>query len=249
MPAISRLPPVLMYHSVTRSGGKLTPLSVSRERFASQMLYLQRRKLRGVSMRELHRAMIASDATGLVGVTFDDGYEDFLENALSVLQSLGFSATVFMVAGMLGEENSWEHHGESRPRLRLLDAGGVREVAEQGMEVGSHTMSHPRLSSLDAQALERELNESRQTLGEVTGERVAGLCYPYGNLSPAAARAAREAGYAYACAAKKRVEGSVYDWPRIFVGQKDTPVKLWTKLKIYTPYSKFARHLRPNLRA
>lgn len=238
-----------MYHSVSSSGGDLTPLSVSRQRFEGHMLYLKRHGLRGVSMRELRRAVRAGDTRGLVGITFDDGYEDFLQNALPALESLGFTATVFAVAGMLGQENVWEHHGEPRPRLRLLDGESLREVSKRGMEVGSHTVSHPLLARVEATELERELNESRQILGEVTGEPVEGLCYPYGNLSPAAARAAREAGYAYACATKKRVEGSVYDWPRIFVGQKDTPVKLWTKLKIYTPYSKVARHFRPNLRA
>lgn len=244
-----RLPRVLMYHSVTRIDGGPTALCVSPERFKDQMLYLKRHNLRGVSMRELYAAMRRGAAEGLVGLTFDDGYEDFLDTVLPILKEFGFSATVFVVAGMLGEENSWEHHGESSPRLRLLGADGVREVSAQGMEVGAHSMSHPRLSNLRAEALEREVNESRRVLGEILGAPIEGFCYPYGNLNATAVRAVRRAGYVYACATKKHVEQSVHDWPRIFVGERDTGLRLWTKLKVYSLYSKVPRNLKLNPRA
>lgn len=182
-------------------------------------------------MSELHLATRTASARGLIGLTFDDGYEDFLDTALPVLKRFGFSATVFAVAGRLGEENSWEHRGEPTPRLRLLDAEGIREVSRQGMEVGSHTMSHPRLSGLDAGTLDTELNESRRVLGVILGTPVEGFCYPYGNLDGAAVQAVRRAGYAYGCATKKQVENDVYDWPRIFAGQRDFSLKLWLKLK------------------
>lgn len=182
-------------------------------------------------MSELHLATRTASVRGLIGLTFDDGYEDFLDTALPVLKRFGFSATVFAVAGMLGEENSWEHYGEPRRRLRLLDAEGIREVSRQGMEVGSHTMSHPRLSELDVGTLDAEVNESRRVLGEILGMPVEGFCYPYGNLDEAAVQAVRRAGYAYACATKKQIENDVYDWPRIFTGQGDFPLKLWLKLK------------------
>jgi peptidoglycan/xylan/chitin deacetylase (PgdA/CDA1 family) len=228
------LPQVLMYHSISQPpAGKYTALEcTSPERFRTQMLYLKRRKLRGVSMRDLRRAMSAGNARGLIGLTFDDGYEDFLHVAVPILEGLGFSATLFVVGGMLGKENSWEHRGGSRPRLKLLGAEGVREVSERGMEIGAHTMSHPHLSSLDAVALEAEISESRRVVGEMVGTPVEGFCYPYGDLDVRAVQAARRSGYAYACAIKKQVEHSVYDWPRVYVGDRDFPLKLETKLRV-----------------
>jgi peptidoglycan/xylan/chitin deacetylase (PgdA/CDA1 family) len=223
-----------MYHSIYRpQGGDLTALCTSPERFEEQMLYLKRRNLRGVCMRELYLAMKAGgDVRGLVGLTFDDGYEDFLHTALPTLESHGFSATVFVVAGMLGKENSWEHRGGPRPRLRLLGADGVREISERGMEVGSHTMTHPRLSGLDREVLVREIGDSRQILSEIVGTPVDSFCYPYGDLDEAAVQVVRETGYAYACAAKKQVENTIYDWPRVYVGEKDTPLRLGVKLRV-----------------
>ena len=74
----ARLPRVLMYHSVSRPLVDRDPLCTSPGRFEAQMLYLKRHNLRGLSMRELYLALNAGEDTGLVGVTFDDGYEDFL---------------------------------------------------------------------------------------------------------------------------------------------------------------------------
>ena len=195
------------------------------------MLYLKQRRLSGVSMRELYEASRAGQTKGLIGLTFDDGYEDFLSTALPILNSLGFSATVFVVAGKLGGENDWEHQGAARRKLKLLDAEEICKVVGQGMEVGSHTVSHPRLSGLKTEAIDREIGGSREIISDTIGSPVDGFCYPYGDLDNAAVLAARRAGYVYACATKKRVDNSVYDWPRIFVGEKDSPFRLRLKLR------------------
>lgn len=211
------------------------------------MLYLKQRRLSGVSMRELYEASRAGQTKGLIGLTFDDGYEDFLSTALPILNSLAFSATVFVVAGRLGGENDWEHRGTARRKLKLLDAEGIRKVVGQGMEVGSHTVSHPRLSGLKTEAIDREIGGSREIISDITGSPVDGFCYPYGDLDNAAVLAARRAGYVYACATKKRVDNSVYDWPRIFVGEKDSPFRLRLKLRAsYWPYSQVNRRLNWN---
>ena len=226
------LPRVLMYHSISRPEGENDALCTSPERFEAQMLHLKRHDLRGVSMRELCRAMTSGNARGLVGLTFDDGYEDFLSTALPTLETLGFSATLFVVAGMLGEENTWEHRGGPVARLRLLEADGVREVSERGMEVGSHSVTHPRLSGLDRETLIYEVGDSRQMLSEILNAPVEGFCYPYGNVDGPAVQAARRAGYVYAVATKKQVEGGLYDWPRTYVGEKDSLLRLGVKLKV-----------------
>jgi peptidoglycan/xylan/chitin deacetylase (PgdA/CDA1 family) len=196
------------------------------------MLYLKRHNLRGVSMRELYLALNAGETKGLVGVTFDDGYEDFLSAAVPTLEKLGFSATVYVVAGMLGSENNWEHGDGPRPQLRLLGADGVREVSDRGMEIGSHSVTHPRLSSLDSETLVREVEDSRLMLSEIVNSPVEGFSYPYGDLDGPAVRAAREAGYVYAVATKTQVESGLHDWPRTYIGEKDSPLRLGVKLKV-----------------
>jgi len=238
-----------MYHAISRVPNDPNEDSTSPERFEAQMRYLKRRNLRGVSVVELHRAVTLGDARGLVGLTFDDGYEDFLQTALPMLERLGFSATVYVV-GSLPEETSWEHqYGPeySMPRMKLLGPDGVREVAARGMEVGAHSMSHAKLSGLDAELLEEEVSGSRRILSEVLGEAVQGFCYPYGSVDGAATRAVRRAGYAYGCAIIERAERSAYDLPRIPVAERDNLPRFAAKLRAYSQYSAAKKVLKSML--
>jgi peptidoglycan/xylan/chitin deacetylase (PgdA/CDA1 family) len=239
-----RQPTVLMYHSIGWLDDDPNMLCTSPKRFEAQILYLKRRGLRGVSMRELHRAVDERNTKGLVGLTFDDGYQDFLSTAVPVLEREGFTATVFVVTNLLGEENDWEHTHEPRPRLKLLDAEGIREVRGRGMEVGSHSLTHARLSGAEPELLNKEVGESRRVLGEILDEAVEGFCYPYGSLDGAAVRAARQAGYAYACGWRALVERSPYDWPRMPMSNRDGFLRFATKLRIYSQYSAAKRFYR-----
>jgi len=234
--ANARWPRILGYHSVSRLEDDPNMVCTSPERFVSQMLYLKRRNLRGVSVRELLRAWTTGGARGLVGLTFDDGYEDFLHTALPILERLGFSATVFVLGGMPGGTNDWDHSFSPKPSIKLLGLEGIREVSERGMEVGSHGMSHLALPGLEAETLKREVGDSRRVLGEILGEEVEGFCYPYGELDSAAIQAVDEAGYAYACAVNTRVGWTLHDLPRTPVSERDNPLRFAAKLLIHPQY-------------
>ena len=236
----TRWPPVIMYHAVDRLPEDPNKVCVTPERFEAQMRYLKRRGLRGASVRELVAAASLGKARRLVGLTFDDGYENFLEYALPVLERSGFSATVFALAGKLGEENTWDRG----PRMKLLGADGLREISSRGMEVGSHGDTHVRLSGLKPEALEKEVSQSRRALNEALGEEVAGFCYPYGSVDERAVREVRRAGYTYACAYKTRVVRDVHDLPRIHAGEKDGRVRLALKLGGFARYPGILRGTR-----
>jgi peptidoglycan/xylan/chitin deacetylase (PgdA/CDA1 family) len=224
---ITHWPPVLMYHAIAHVSEDPNAVCVSPETFEDQMLQLRSHGLRGVSIDELIQAVLRRSAKGLVGLTFDDGYENFLHTALPILEEFDFTATVYVVAGMLGEENSWDE----APKMRLLDARGVREAAARGMEIGAHSMSHVKLSELDSVRLREEVETERQILEEVLGYPIEGFCYPYGDLSDRVVRAVREAGYAYACAYKTELRHGVYAIPRIYAGERDRGLRLDLKLR------------------
>ncbi|HET9258375.1 MAG TPA: polysaccharide deacetylase family protein [Pseudonocardiaceae bacterium] len=218
------LPPVLMYHSVEPYEQDPYLVTVSPGRFERQLRWLHRRGLRGTSMRELLAARRTGTGAGLVGLTFDDGYADFHEHALPALARYGFTATVFVIAGLLGGTNSWDPAG---PRKALMDADGVRDVARRGIEIGSHGMRHVSLTSCDE--LVAEVSESRATLTELTGEKITGFCYPYGHLDAAALEAVRASGYDYGCAIWRSPLTSTHALPRIYVGDRDGSLRLLAK--------------------
>src|SRR5690242_1917088 len=110
-------PVILMYHSITPYQEDPYLVTVSPERFARQMQWLRNRGLRGVCIRDLLRGRSDGNGRGLVGLTFDDGYADFLAYAVPVLQAYGFTATVFLIAGLLGGDNAWDNMGPRKPLM------------------------------------------------------------------------------------------------------------------------------------
>ncbi|WP_037888700.1 polysaccharide deacetylase family protein [Streptomyces viridochromogenes] len=221
---------VAMYHSVSDCPDDPYNVTVTPARLDRQLAWLAARGLRGVSVRELLAARARGAERGLVGLTFDDGYADFVTTALPVLRRRGFTATVFVLPGLLGGENTWEPTG---PRKPLLDADGIRRAVAAGMEVASHGLTHLDLTRVTDQVLHTEVDDSRHRLAGITGGDVEGFCYPYGRLDERAADAVRRAGYRYACAIGSGPVGAGdFALPRIHLGRADTSVRLELKRRL-----------------
>jgi peptidoglycan/xylan/chitin deacetylase (PgdA/CDA1 family) len=132
-----------------------------------------------------------------VVVTLDDGFADNFTHGLPTLVRESIPATVFLTAGYLD--------GPELPVLR--DRSGVppltwnqaAEMAEHGIELGAHTLTHPTLPELDAESLRREIEGSRDLIEERTGRRPATFCYPRGRFDTRVKEAVREAGFDLAC--------------------------------------------------
>ncbi|MFJ6382459.1 polysaccharide deacetylase family protein [Kitasatospora sp. NPDC092039] len=216
-----------MYHSVASTTEDPYLITVDPARFRRQLRWLATRGLRGVSVGALMRAHREGAAAGLVGLSFDDGYRDFVEEAMPALAEYGFTATVYVVADRLGGYNDWDRRG---PRKPLMTARQVRETAAAGVEIGSHGLTHRRLAGLDARDLAAQVADSRHLLEDLTGRAVGGFCYPYGSLDAAAVEAVAQAGYAYGCAVSPGAHGGVYALPRCYVGDRDGPLHLTAKL-------------------
>jgi peptidoglycan/xylan/chitin deacetylase (PgdA/CDA1 family) len=224
--ARQRQPIVLMYHSVAPYAEDPYLVTVSPHRFEQQMRWLDRRGLRGVSVAELLAAQRRHCDAGLVGLTFDDGYHDFLRYAVPVLHRYGFTATAFVIAGRLGGVNAWDALG---PRKPLMTAAQVRAAMAAGIEIGSHGLRHVTLNHTTDLALGREQKLSRQILQDITGSAIGGFCYPYGHLDGRVADGVQEAGYDYGCAIWTSQLTGEYALPRVYVGDADGGTRLRAK--------------------
>jgi peptidoglycan/xylan/chitin deacetylase (PgdA/CDA1 family) len=216
-----------MYHSVGDCTDDPYRITVSPDRLDRQLAWLRARGLTGVSVARLLAARRQGRAAGLVGLTFDDGYADFLDAAVPLLRRYAFTATVFVLPGRLGGQNDWDPLG---PRKPLLTRDGLRAAAEAGMEIGSHGLLHTSLAVADDEELRRETADSRKAIEAVTGAAPDGFCYPYGHADARAVQAVRAAGYRYACAiAPGRLAGP-HALPRTYIGEQDTAPRLRAKL-------------------
>jgi peptidoglycan/xylan/chitin deacetylase (PgdA/CDA1 family) len=220
---LRHVPMILMYHGVEQVAQDPNELCVTPTRFSEQMTWLAECGLRGVSIGTLVAAMRAGRERGLVGITFDDGYVNVLENAVPELLQHGFTATMFIVSGRLGGTNEWD--GE--PVWPLMSAQQVAKVAAAGMEIGSHGVTHTHLTGLGAHRLRAEISESRSKLSELLGCPIRGFAYPYGSMDASARRAVQDAGYDYACSVVTPIADlGIMALPRIVFGQRDGTARM-----------------------
>ena len=188
---------ILMYHRVA-SLPFYDQLTVSPERFERQMRQLCARH-QVVSLAEGLLALQAGPLRSpLVAVTFDDGYLDNLTEAAPILVRHGVPATIFVTTRFCDQAASHPRYGRPAKRLHLNWHEVTSLAAAPGIAIGSHTLSHPYLPTLDEEQARREIEDSRREIEAHIGRPVLHFCYPSGDLSTRELNLVRQAGYAAA---------------------------------------------------
>ena len=201
---------------------------VTPAQFDRQLRALRRAGFQSISIAQYvrHRTAGASLPARAVLITFDDGYRSNLEIAVPILRNHGFSATFFVVAALLDSTNVWDADEIQEP---LLSVDDVRRLDALGFEIGSHTMTHPHLSSLSPSELLWELTESKRRLEEITSQSVTALAYPWSEHSPRVRRAAQEAGYRAGAILRRRANFGttpLFELRRIGVNEQTSLARL-----------------------
>jgi peptidoglycan/xylan/chitin deacetylase (PgdA/CDA1 family) len=195
--------PVLMYHSISEDSETGVPpyyrTATRPDVFDSHMRYLH---AHGYSVLNLGEAVDALETDSnirgkCVVITFDDGFRDFYTNAFPILKKYGFTATMFVPTGLINERDSFK----GKP---VMTWDEIRELKGQGIQFGSHTVTHPKLQDMLLQDVKYELEISKAHLEEQLDELITTFCYPYAfpEENTTFTRALKEmmvnAGYRYA---------------------------------------------------
>lgn len=190
-----------MYHSIDESG---SPISVGREAFRSHVRWLAGGRVRVVPLEDL---LTGDDSSDAVALTFDDAFANFATEAAPLLAAHGLPATLYVVSDRVGTSNAWGgYHPPGIPILPLLDWPSLGRLAGQGVALGGHSRSHPRLSGMSEAALIDEIAGCAERIQGECGVRPASFAYPYGAYDQTAERVAR-ASYRAACTTELRVLG------------------------------------------
>lgn len=230
--------PILMYHQIDVPPPRETALRgliVAPSSFAWQMRMLSLMGYKGVSMRDLEPYLRGDLQGKVVGITFDDGYQNNLTYALPVLQRHDFTATCYGVSNLIGGSNVWDKGKVAEKPLMTLHDWKAWLAA--GMDVGSHTRTHANLSELGDDAAHQEIAVSKLELETAIGCEARHFCYPYGKYTQIHARMAQNAGYVSATTTHRgRVKAGAdpYTLRRIMVARATNPLQFF--MKIATAY-------------
>ncbi|CAM8661078.1 CDA1 Predicted xylanase/chitin deacetylase [Comamonadaceae bacterium] len=226
--------PILMYHQIDEPpprGTALRGLIVAPSSFAWQMRLLRLMGYKGLSMRDLEPYLRGDQHGKVVGITFDDGYQNNLIQALPVLKSNGFTATCYGVSSMIGGTNAWDE-GKVRQKPLMTQQDWLAWHGA-GMDVGSHTQTHANLNELTDEAARRQIVRSKDELQQAIGAEVRHFCYPYGWFRPEHEEMVRNAGYITATSTRRgraQAGDNPYALNRIMVARATNPLQFFVKI-------------------
>ena len=181
--------PILMYHHIRDFNDATdtigTNLSVDPVTFAAQLDYIKSKGYHTVTFTDLESGNLPDKP---VILSFDDGYENFYTNAYPALKSRDMKSVNFIITGSLADDYMTETQ--------------IKELSDNGFEIGAHTVSHPDLSTATSARAIREITVSKSTLETITGKKVISFCYPSGKYNPEVEKEVKDAGYLYATTTK-----------------------------------------------
>ena len=218
--------PALAYHKIAPipAGARYRCNYVTPARFDLQLRALRAAGYQAISFSQYlaNRFDGVSLPSRAVLITFDDGYRSTLDFAVPALRRYGFTATFFVVAGLLGGTNAWDADEFQEP---LLAADEVRRLDALGFEIGSHTLTHAKLPPLPDSVLAWELSESKRVLEDVTSKPVSVVAYPWSEHCSRVHQAAEDAGYRAGAILRRRTNFSTtprFELRRIGVNDETT---------------------------
>lgn len=196
--------PILMYHQVTPHGWpSFAKYTVTPAAFEAQMAWLAKARYKTIQMDQLlaYHAGHATLPARSVMITFDDGFQDCVNYAVPILQAYGFTATFFLVAGLVGKRSRWlvPHIGTE---FALADWTAARQLEKAGFQCGAHGLNHMALTELSPSACQEELLQARLLLEDKLGHEVRDLAYPHGRYDERVRAIAQESGYRSACSVR-----------------------------------------------
>ncbi len=185
--------PILMYHRIDRLRPSLPAitrsLTVAPSDFAAQMRWLRAHGFHAITQQQLFAALEQRKRLPAkpVVITFDDGYRDVLANAAPVLARLGMPATAYVITGRISGSD-----------VSFLSWAQLKALEKDGVEIGSHTVSHAELPRLTDPAALQELIQSRLALERHLGHPVQWFAYPAGRFDERTETLVKQAGYVLA---------------------------------------------------
>ena len=170
---------VVMYHGVSRS----PQFNCITQDLLREQISCLKKRYSVVPLSTLVENLISlspPNQSDFAAITFDDGYVNFAELALPVLQEYSCHATVFVPTGKVGSYNDWDEGMSGFHKMAIMSYRILRQLPEDFVEIGSHGISHVPLDHLPPNESEREIVESRLEIEQNIARPVQFFAFPFG---------------------------------------------------------------------
>jgi len=224
--------PILVYHSIGGDKRESLPLAL----FKKHLQFFKENGFQVISLYRLIELMKEKKITSpsFISLTFDDGYADCFYLAYPLLKEYGFPATIFVVVDKIGQKG-------------YLDFAQLKQMPNDKLvTIGSHTMNHRDLLSLDEKGLFYEIKESKRVLECNLNCKIDLFSYPWGRYSPHIQEILREVGYQAAFSTNLKVNNGLhskdlYALRRLTLDPQDSYLRFLVKISGFGTF--FARSI------
>jgi peptidoglycan/xylan/chitin deacetylase (PgdA/CDA1 family) len=169
---------ILCYHGIT---------SEQNSKFRRQMVDLSSKQTFSEQKKMFPRVII----------TFDDAFENLLDNAIPVLEEFKIQALIFVVANNMGKTPQWKID-KDHPDFneKTMDTEQLKSIGQHPLiRIGSHTLTHPCLSDLSSDVAMAELLESKIKIENLIGYTIEDIALPHGSYNQKVLAVAQDTGY------------------------------------------------------
>lgn len=169
---------ILIYHGISK---RPQFNCVIRDLFRDQIAWLKE-NYSVVPLFKLIESLTSQEINkyNLVSITFDDGYVNFAEFAVPILEEYDCHATVFVPSGKVGHFNDWDENNSGFHKMEMMSYEQLRQLPEKIVEIGSHGISHTALDQLSFDDIEREIVISRLEIEQMIGRPIRFFAFPFG---------------------------------------------------------------------
>jgi peptidoglycan/xylan/chitin deacetylase (PgdA/CDA1 family) len=189
------VPPILMLHHVNDevSYESLRPYTISKNCFLRLLDYLQEKEYVTSTFQHLQKR----SKNPRVIISFDDCGRHLFDFAIPELIKRDMKACFYIPTAHINGTNSWDV-AEGKTKLELMNENDIKELSCLGMEIGSHSHHHIRLSEVNEANFLNEAKTSKNILESITQHPVLSFSYPFGGVPVMAKKILSQLGYQYA---------------------------------------------------